>query len=664
MHKTIQYKPGKSTLKRSCICEKCPFKAQTKAALNCHALKKHGGRFQCLKCEFFGIDQRNLVIHRRKNHPTLQKEIICSICTHISKGASNHKNHMASKHEDIQLSCDACDYKAKVTGVLKNHIERVHRGKRYNCKVCKFSSTTNAVLKAHISGIHEGKRFMCDQCEYKSIREESVRKHKQISHEGIRYPCDVEDCSYKGTQIGLLNRHKRVWHSDAPKLIYYCDMCDFSTTDKDALVNKHKKTHSIEIIKCNTCEYSTNQTRLMRRHKQKHHDKVVFPCTICDHLAKEKQMLQTHIESKHGKISLKCEDCKYQTTSRVYLKNHIRTAHKLVPTIQCDTCDYKAKENRNMRVHKEKHKDRSERKLLSCTEKGCFKTYTSPEGLKEHVLAIHKGGRIKCEKCETVCRTKVHLKTHIRSIHLGIKYICSICDRELSSNNKLFDHIKENHEGEKILKCNKCEFQTVQKYPMAELRRHKKIEHNIGDKSSCKYCDYKGPYNPLSEKHMGLHISCDSCDFVTCKGYQPKSELRAHRYEKHRNGFKCEYCEYVGLSESKIKKHNRKHSFSQCRKCNFTSFDKTLLQSHNRKEHNKAARKRLEKKLNLSISSIVNQEGRDQVSRFECIDVTCKREGDHYTGVTAEDRDKTSQEVVKEMLRVVLEVVAVLVKRR
>ena len=375
-------------------------------------------------------------------------------------------------------------------------------------------------------------------------------------------------------------------------------------------------------------------------------------------------MLQTHIESKHGKTSLKCKDCKYQTTSRVYLKNHIRTAHKLVPFIQCDTCDYKAKENRNMRVHKEKHKDRSERSILSCTEKGCFKTYTSPEGLKEHVLSIHQGRRIKCDKCETVCRSKVDLNTHIRRIHLGIKYICSICDKEISSNNKLYEHVKEMHEEEQILKCNSCEFQTVQKYPMAELKRHKNIEHDMGDKFLCKYCDYKGQYNPLSGKHMGLHITCDLCDFVTSKGYHPKSELRAHRYEKHRNGFKCEHCEYVGLSESKIKKHSSKHSFSQCQQCNFTSFDKRHLQSHNRKEHNKTARKRLEKILKLSISSNLKQEGKDPVARFECIDVTCKREGDHYSGVTAEDKDKTTQEVVKEMLRVVLEVVAVLVKRR
>ena len=71
MSKTIQYKPGKSPLIRSLICEKCPFRAKTKATLNYNALKRHGGRFQCLKCRFFGNDQRNLVIHQRKKPPTL-----------------------------------------------------------------------------------------------------------------------------------------------------------------------------------------------------------------------------------------------------------------------------------------------------------------------------------------------------------------------------------------------------------------------------------------------------------------------------------------------------------------------------------------------------------------------------------------------------------------
>ena len=116
----------------------------------------------------------------------------------------------------------------------------------------------------------------------------------------------------------------------------------------------------------------------------------------------------------------------------------------------------------------EKHKVRSERMLLSCTEKGCFKTYTASNGLKEHILSIHKGSRIKCEQCETVYRSKVNLNTHIRSIHLGIKYPCSICDKEFSSNSQLYEHIKLKHEAEKVLNCNICEFHTVQKYPMAQ----------------------------------------------------------------------------------------------------------------------------------------------------------------------------------------------------
>ena len=110
-------------------------------------------------------------------------------------------------------------------------------------------------------------------------------------------------------------------------------------------------------------------------------------------------------------------------------------------------------------------------------------------------------------------------------------------------------------------------------------------------------------------------------------------------------------------------KHNKKHSFSKCHQCNFNSYDKREIQSHISKEHNKITRKRLEKRLKLSIS-LTEQERKSQAARFDCIDVKCKREGDHYLGLTPGDRKIHSQEVAKEMLRVVLEVVAVLVKRR
>ena len=636
---------------RSLLCEKCPFKAKTKAALNCHALKKHGGRFQCLKCNFFGTNQRNLVIHRREKHPTVQKEVECTLCKHTSKGVSNHHNHMASKHENNVFQCTECDYKAKVIGVLKNHIKRVHQGKRYNCILCTYSSTTNAYLKLHVSGVHEGKHFLCDLCDYKSITVDSLKTHKNIAHEGITYPCYITECFYKATQARQLTRHQRVWHSNVPKETYSCDQCDFKSTDKDAFVNKHKKIHSLKIIKCEYCEYTTNQIKHMRSHKQKHHENVVFLCTMCDHLAKDKKTQQTHMESKHGKLSHKCEYCNYHSTSRVYLRNHIHAAHKLFRMIQCNICTYKAKDNRIMKQHKETHKERSERKLLSCPEEGCFKTYIAPDGLKEHNLAIHKGKKHKCDTCEKVCTTKVNLQTHVKSIHLGVRHECLICNRQLSKKSQLLEHIKQKHESEKILNCPSCEFRTVQKYPIAELRRHKSIAHGIGHVFQCNKCDYKGLTKGLLGKHLRLHIPCNLCDFMTSAGQFRKGELRTHKSEKHRNGFKCEHCEFVGLTESKIKKHTSIHSFLKCQQCDFNCYDKRQLRSHAVTEHNENRRRKLENKLQLALRS-----------RFDCCDVMCKRDGNHYPGLTAEYRHTTAQEVAKEMLRVVLEVVAVLVK--
>ena len=92
-------------------------------------------------------------------------------------------------------------------------------------------------------------------------------------------------------------------------------------------------------------------------------------------------------------------------------------------------------------------------------------------------------------------------------------------------------------------------------------------------------------------------------------------------------------------------KHNKKHSFSKCHQCNFNSYDKRAT----------------------SVRNTIRLQGKErkiQAAQFDCIDVKCKREGDHYLGWTSGDGKIHSQEVAKEMLRVVLEVVAVLVKRR
>jgi hypothetical protein len=150
-HKTITH--GETKL----CCEEpnCDFTAKWKSAITKHVRRCHQGiRFPCDKCDYVGVEKRNLTRHLMK-HDENCKTFFCDQCDYKTGETRHLRLHIDSKHRGILFPCDMCEYKATVKKDLKRHKNAVHLGIRHKCDICEkhFKYKSNVTL--HMKTVHK-----------------------------------------------------------------------------------------------------------------------------------------------------------------------------------------------------------------------------------------------------------------------------------------------------------------------------------------------------------------------------------------------------------------------------------------------------------------------------------------------------------------------------
>ena len=137
-------------------CQDCNQRFNDKLGLRTHSQAKHDQRkiFQCDLCHKNFSAERLLYQHRREIHELGEKrKVECNICGFISKGNTNLKKHIKSKHtEDAKkYQCNICSKSFKSKYNLKTH-ERIHTGEApYSCDGCDKKFRRASHLRQHTS---------------------------------------------------------------------------------------------------------------------------------------------------------------------------------------------------------------------------------------------------------------------------------------------------------------------------------------------------------------------------------------------------------------------------------------------------------------------------------------------------------------------------------
>ncbi|XP_050080048.1 zinc finger protein 57-like [Anopheles maculipalpis] len=127
-------------------------------------------------------------------------------------------------------------------------------------------------------------------------------------HDNIRpYACDQEGCSSTFTGLVLLNRHKKLWHTD-----YFYAAC--------SICGKKCKTQGI---------YKTHLT---------YHEEPKLPCTVCGKLMRNKRAIWKHMKTHSNDRKHVCGVCNKTFTIAYTLRVHMRihTNDKPYPCARCD----------------------------------------------------------------------------------------------------------------------------------------------------------------------------------------------------------------------------------------------------------------------------------------------------------------------------------------
>jgi len=245
--------------------------------------------------------------------------------------------------------------------------------------------------------------------------------------------------------------------------------------------------------------------------------KPVFKCDQCENTFSTKILLTKHSHQVHWEtygyaaLPINLVVCNKGTCLEVCLSKELLKEHR-------------------RKVHNDNVKVKAGNKKFQCEE--CGKKISSPECLRLHVDAIHRGIRHQCPHCPYNTGWPKNLDEHVMFYHTHVndesilKYQCSICGKKFKRQNSLAEH--ELTHNPKTFKCSHCNRGfSHDRY----LERHIISVH--GDrKYPCEICGKKFTtqeyvkvhYNSVHLEHSERRHKCDICG----QGFNKKMAFRSH----------------------------------------------------------------------------------------------------------------------------------------
>ena len=403
---------------------------------------------------------------------------------------------------------------------LKDHSETFV--KSHKCNICNQSFSRVFDLKKHIHIIHEGRKdYECKSCGKSFTKSGSLKKHNHVVHKGTKdFMC--ESCGKSFSRSADVKRHMNSLHDDKN------DINQKSLHESHLKIEISKNKHSKSYI-CEVCctsfltkkSFSNHFISAHNHHRQKEIKKLarkndattsLFQCDICEKRFDEKRNLRWHKEW-HGEW--------------IY---------------ECDICNKKLPSKQILGSHKNRHRQKSCRW-------NCGQTFQSHGGRMKHERTKHYQNKPMeriCDICGKPClneiQLKEHKKTHMNPSERNDEYKCSVCFDIFESRRKMENHKRLLH-AESI--CSKCGKTFIRDF-IFEIHM--------------KNCD--------GVKKVRKSTKIHSCDQCSPDIKYTARQFRRHLKSKHSTIFRCDECKENFRTKFIYDRHMKKHTASKCHLCN------------------------------------------------------------------------------------------------
>ena len=242
----------------------------------------------------------------------------------------------------------------------------------------------------------------------------------------------------------------------------------------------------------------------------------------------------------------------------------------------CEKCKYSSKSIHNFRRHKlTKHEGFS----YPCEQ--CSNNFRNREILIQHVESVHEGLNFKCDECDGQFNKK-KIISHRAKMRKCEQCPFFSCPKQITTH---FNQIHNIYYINGTYKCDECMYQSIKQ---KSVLLHKRVFH--GNKLfPCPHCDFTTKFKSnlnlhTDEKHLVTEYKCEKCDFKSIK-----SKMWAHKIKNHEHRrYSCKYCEYVGMTYSKLEHHRQKRHLQvdyTCKVCNVKFVTRGGYRRHMRHQH-------------------------------------------------------------------------------
>lgn len=279
------------------------------------------------------------------------------------------------------------------------------------------------------------------------------------------------------------------------------------------------------LIKCKKCNAKFNNLNASIIHGR-HKCTEIFYCKSCPNIYITLLKLEKHVKVAHN-LPI-CEICTKIFKSHMLLNKHIRYTHDKKRHFKCDICGKEIIDITALRVHKESHKPKGEKRLYKFTRQ-------KPQTKTSYVPAQKTN---ICEICGLTFETNQEYYMHYRFKH-DVKYLktkenkrfkCGQCDYSAFTQVQLTGHTRV-HTGERPYKCSYCP--SAFKLPNA-LKYHETSIHLGVKNHECKICGKKLADSVNLRAHLRRHTGekpfiCDICP----EAFYEARPLRKHKAKAH-----------------------------------------------------------------------------------------------------------------------------------